>query len=135
NTPHGKNLIGLIHQPLRVVADIELLKSLPKKHRINGLVEAIKMFLTHDATSFYFAALHLQEMIDGDISLLTEIVARAITIKSAIVSRDEKETGERVVLNFGHTIGHALEKISNYTLLHGHAVAYGILVEAHISHL
>lgn len=135
NTIHGKNLIGMIHQPLSVVADIELLNTLPKKHRINGLVEAIKMFLTHDANSFHYTASHLAKIIKGDVPLLTEIVIRSVNIKSAVVSRDEKEKGERVTLNFGHTIGHALEKISNYTLLHGYAVAYGILIEASISHL
>jgi 3-dehydroquinate synthase len=135
NTPQGKNLIGMVYQPLCVVADIELLTTLPKKHRINGLVEALKMFLIHDVNSFNYASLHIAKIINGDVNVLKEIVIRSVDIKSAVVSRDEKEKGERVVLNFGHTIGHALEKISNYTLLHGHAVAYGILVEASISHL
>lgn len=135
NALHGKNLIGAIYHPLCVVADFSMLKTLPKKHRINGLIEAIKMFLTHDAESVDYVALHGDEIIKGNIQYLHEVVIRAVKIKSAMVSRDEKEKGERAVLNFGHTIGHALEKISGYTLLHGHAVAYGILMEAHISNL
>jgi 3-dehydroquinate synthase len=135
NTIHGKNLIGIIYQPVCVVADITLLKTLSKKNRINGLIEAIKMFLTCDSKSFYYTESHLDGIINGQELLLKEIVARAVKIKADVVSRDEKEKGERSVLNFGHTIGHALEKISNYTLLHGYAVAYGILVEATVSHI
>jgi 3-dehydroquinate synthase len=133
NTIHGKNLIGAIYQPLCVLADVSLLKSLSKKNMINGLIEAIKMFLTHDATSFYYTQLHLDHLINGSKNSLKQIVSRAVNIKADVVGRDEKEQGERSLLNFGHTIGHALEKISNYTLLHGYAVAYGILVEAALS--
>ena len=134
NTPYGKNLIGSIYQPISVVTDITLLKSLSKKHRINGLIEAVKMFLTHDAESFYFTETHLPQIINGDNKLLTDIVTRAVTIKARVVKKDEGEQNERNVLNFGHTIGHALEKLSHYRLLHGYAVAYGILVESTISH-
>lgn len=135
NTVHGKNLIGAICQPLCVVVDVVLLTSLSRKNMINGLIEAIKMFLTHDSESFNFTASHLLHIIKGDAKLVKEIVARATTIKAAVVSLDERERGERSVLNFGHTIGHALENISNYTLAHGYAVGYGIVVEATISHL
>lgn len=134
NTIHGKNLLGVIYQPTCVVADISLLKSLSKKNIINGLIEAIKMFLTHDAESLRYTESHLHSIVKSDDKVLEEIVNRAVRIKAAVVGRDEKERGERSALNFGHTIGHALEKISNYTLLHGYAVAYGILVEATISH-
>jgi 3-dehydroquinate synthase len=135
NTNYGKNLIGAIYQPLCIIMDVGVLNTLSKKNIINGLIEAIKIFLTHDTESFYYTELHLHYLIKGQGILLKEIVYRAVKIKVAVVSRDEKEQGERSVLNFGHTIGHALEKISNYTLLHGYAVAYGILVEATISHL
>jgi len=127
NTPYGKNLIGAIHQPIAVIADTKLLKTLPEKHKINGLIEAIKIFLTHDKKSFYFLATHHEREIDN-------IIARAVKIKASVVMRDEKEQGERALLNFGHTIGHALEKLSNYKLLHGYAVAYGILIESTLSH-
>ncbi|WP_342147215.1 3-dehydroquinate synthase [Rickettsiella endosymbiont of Aleochara curtula] len=135
NTIYGKNLIGVIYQPLCVVIDIILLKTLSKKNIINGLIEAIKMFLTYDAKSLHYTESHLRYLIQGSAIYLKEIVTKAVKIKAAVVGRDEKEQGERSVLNFGHTIGHALEKLSNYTLLHGYAVAYGILVEANISYL
>jgi 3-dehydroquinate synthase len=135
NTPQGKNLIGAIYQPQCVIADVRTLKTLSKKARINGLIEAIKMFLTHDAKSFHYTVSHLTQIVQGEESLLKKIIARAVKIKTRVVERDETEKGERALLNFGHTIGHALEKISNYKLLHGYAVAYGILVEATISHL
>ena len=135
NTPYGKNLVGAIYQPMGVLVDVNCLNTLSKKHRINGLIEAIKVFLTHDAASFRHTVLYLSQMLQGDLALLQDLVMRAIKIKAGVVSRDEKERGERSVLNFGHTIGHALEKISHYRVLHGHAVAYGILVEATIAHL
>lgn len=135
NTIQGKNLIGVVYQPLCVVMDVRLLKTLSKKNRINGLIEAIKIFLIYDPEAFRYTESHLQCLIKGEVKLLKEIVFRAVKIKATVVSRDEKEQGERSTLNFGHTIGHALEKISNYSLLHGYAVAYGILVEANISYL
>lgn len=135
NTAYGKNLIGTIYQPAKVIIDITLLQSLSKKNIINGLIEAIKMFLTYDATSFNYTKLHLNQLINGDTFFLKKIVSRAVSIKAAVIGRDEKDNGERSVLNFGHTFGHALEKISNYTVLHGYAVGYGILVEATISHM
>lgn len=135
NTEEGKNLIGAIHQPLGVIADLTVLKTLSRTATINGLIEAIKMFLTHDALSFHYTALHLQSILNGEQELLKNVITRAVKIKAGVVERDEKETGERRLLNFGHTIGHALETISNYKLLHGYAVAYGILVEATLSHL
>lgn len=135
NTNYGKNLIGVIYQPECVLADIALLKTLTYKHKINGLVEAIKMFLTHDTNAFYYTVTNLQQIIRGEELILQNLINRAIEIKAGVVARDEKEQGERNLLNFGHTIGHALEKLSNYKLLHGFAVAYGILVEANISYL
>ena len=135
NTKYGKNLMGVIYQPLCVVIDVKLLNTLSKKNIINGLIETIKIFLIYDANSFHYVVSQLNYLIKKKESVLKEIITSAVKIKAIIVSRDEKEQGERSVLNFGHTIGHALEKISNYTLLHGYAVAYGILVEANISHL
>lgn len=134
NTLQGKNLIGAIYQPIAVIVDTQLLNTLPIKHKINGLIEAFKMFLTHDKKSFYYLISHLEQIIKNNNNiLLKNIIFRALKIKSHVVMRDEKELGERMLLNFGHTIGHALEKMSNYTLLHGYAVAFGILVEATIA--
>ena len=135
NTDQGKNLIGTFWQPRHVVIDTQCLKTLPQNHIINGLSEAIKVFISNDRDSFNYVIHHLNAILAKDINVLKNIVERAIKIKVAIVSQDEKEINQRMILNFGHTIGHALEKLSNYTLLHGYAVALGILVEAKISQL
>lgn len=91
--------------------------------------------MSYDAKSLHYTESHLRYLIQGSAIYLKEIVTKAVKIKAAVVGRDEKEQGERSALNFGHTIGHALERLSNYTLLHGYAVAYGILVETNISYL
>ncbi|MCX7121869.1 MAG: 3-dehydroquinate synthase [Gammaproteobacteria bacterium] len=135
NTEHGKNLIGTFWQPQSVVADIICLKSLPQEHIINGLIEALKMFMTNDRDSFDYVNNNIEKILDKDISTLSEIVSLSVKIKISIVMQDAQEKNKRMILNFGHTIGHALEKISNYTLLHGYAVALGILVEAKIAKL
>lgn len=135
NTNHGKNLIGSFWQPIGVVADINCLKTLPQNHVISGLIEALKMFMTNDIENFQYASNNISNILNNDIKTITNIVESAIKIKVSIVSNDEKENHQRMVLNFGHTIGHALEKLTNYSMLHGYAVALGILVEAKISQL
>jgi 3-dehydroquinate synthase len=135
NNAYGKNLIGSIYQPLLVITDISLLKTLTKKHLINGLFECIKIFLTHDKENFHYVETHLDQIIEGNENILNELLINAIRIKANVVEKDEKDHAIRQTLNFGHTMGHALEKLSNYYLLHGYAVAYGILVEATISYL
>ncbi len=135
NTPQGKNLIGAFWQPIAVIADTNTLKTLDKKHIVAGLIEAMKMFSTNDANSFNFLIENLPKILDLDDKLMSELIYRAIKIKAYVVNKDEKETGMRMVLNFGHTIAHALEKLTNYKMLHGYAVGYGILVEAKISQL
>lgn len=136
NTVHGKNLIGAFHQPICIVTDINFLKTIPKPHIINGLIEAIKIFITSDKNSFNFCLKNLKQFFSGNSHILKEMITRAITLKARIVEQDEREeSDQRCILNFGHTIGHAIEKVTQYKILHGHAVAYGILVEAHISHL
>lgn len=135
NTIHGKNLIGAFWQPSAVVIDMTCLMSLSQTHLINGLIEALKMFLTSNKEYFTYTHNKLNEIINRDITTLQNIVHQAIKIKTQIVSEDEKENNLRMVLNFGHTIGHALEKVTHYKLLHGHAVLLGILVEAKISQL
>ncbi len=135
NTPQGKNLIGAFWQPFCVVADMNCLTTLPQIHIINGLIEVIKMFLTNSDTYFHYVSNHIDNILNKDIKILENIVEKAIKIKVNIVSSDEKENNQRMILNFGHTIGHALEKITQYTLLHGYAVALGMLVEAKIAQL
>lgn len=136
DTPQGKNLIGAFWQPKAVIADIRCLKTLPKEHFISGLVEALKMFLTSDASSFHYLQKNIGIILKQDkkaLEKLIELIEKAITVKANIVAADEKEKNLRMILNFGHTIGHALEKLTHYKLLHGHAVAYGILLECAIS--
>lgn len=134
NNKLGKNLIGAFHQPSAVYADVNTLKSLSDVEIRNGLVEAVKMFITSDKESFAFAITHLDKAFAKNTGVLGEIILRAVRIKAGVVERDEREDGERMVLNFGHTIGHAVERLSKYTLLHGQAVGVGIMVEAQMAH-
>jgi len=135
NTPQGKNLIGAFWQPSQVVTDIDCLTTLPKIHVINGLIEALKMFLTNDKKSFYYAEKHINDILSLKKTILKNIIIRALCVKAAVVTLDEKEKNTRMILNFGHTIGHALEHLTQYKMLHGQAVALGILVEAKISEI
>jgi 3-dehydroquinate synthase len=135
NTIHGKNLLGAFWQPRAVIADANCLKTLPPRQFINGLIEAVKIFLTSDREQFYFLQQHLDQLLKADFSVLEEVVAAAVQLKIKVVEQDETEAGERMILNFGHTIGHALERVSNYKIMHGYAVALGILAELKISEL
>jgi 3-dehydroquinate synthase len=135
NTAQGKNLIGAFWQPTSVIIDMNCLATLPQTHMINGLIEALKMFMTMHRDYFDYAHDNIDSILSKDVSVLQNIIERAIKIKIDVVSADEKENHQRAILNFGHTIGHALEKVTRYTLLHGYAVALGILVEAKISQL
>lgn len=135
DTPYGKNTIGAFWQPRGVFADLRFLQGLPKKEFISGLLEAVKTFITSDKS-----ALALVEKLDLDAPLgtrdvLQEIVARSVRFKAGVASRDEREENERRILNFGHTVGHAIELLSGFSMPHGYAVGYGMLVEAKISEL
>lgn len=135
NTLYGKNMIGAFWQPSAVIIDTDFLKTLTKKQLINGLIEAIKIFLTHDKKNVLYIQKHLKKIINGDPATLIKLIHQAVKIKASIVSKDEKESHQRKILNFGHTIGHALEHVTHYQMLHGFAVGLGILVEAKISEL
>lgn len=133
NTIYGKNLIGSIWQPIAVVTDTNLLTTLPQIQLINGLIEAIKIFLTLDQKSFYYLVKNLKKVLDRDEKILQSIIKRAVKLKAYVVKTDEREENLRMILNFGHTVGHAIEKLSDYTILHGLCVALGIIVEAKIA--
>ncbi|HSW92949.1 MAG TPA: 3-dehydroquinate synthase [Gammaproteobacteria bacterium] len=135
NASAGKNLIGSFWQPLSVIVDLQCLMTLPDTHLVNGLIEAIKIFLTCDRNHFDYVRDHVDDVMNRERTVIQKIVEQAIRLKVSIVSVDEKEKNQRMILNVGHTIGHALEKVTDYTLLHGYAVASGILVEARISRL
>ncbi len=131
DTPYGKNLIGTFWQPDAVFIDLDFLSTLPGKHWQSGLMEAIKMSIITDP-SMILPLIEVMRARSGN--NLKKIILKSITHKAKIVERDEKEGGERMILNFGHTIGHAIEKVSNYSVLHGIAVGLGMLVETRISH-
>jgi 3-dehydroquinate synthase len=129
DTAAGKNLVGAFHQPSLVVADPTVLATLPANHFRAGLAEALKHGVIADAGYFERIAAS-REATARDERTLTELIAESVRIKASIVARDERESGLRKVLNFGHTIGHAIESVSNYALLHGEAVAIGMALES-----
>ena len=132
DTPQGKNLLGAFHQPRLVLADLDTLATLPTPQLGAGMAEAIKHAAIADAD--YFATLERADVpLTGEPAALERAVARSVEIKAEIVSADEREQGRRAVLNFGHTVGHALEATSGYALLHGEAVAIGMVVEARLA--
>ena len=135
DTPFGKNTVGAFYLPRAVITDLQFLSKLPREHVVNGLIEAIKEFFTADAQALDEAKkINLDDPLSTSGSLVS-VICRSIDIKVGVAMRDEREQNERRILNFGHTVGHALELLSNYALLHGYAVAYGILVESKISEL
>lgn len=132
NTSYGKNLIGTIYPPLFTLLDKQLLTSLPRAQIVNGCIEAIKIFLTHDADGFKYMQKNHQKIIQQK---KYAFIKKAAELKVTIINNDLYENNERLILNFGHTIGHAIEKMTNYTLLHGYAIGYGILLESSLSYL
>jgi shikimate kinase/3-dehydroquinate synthase len=128
--PAGKNLIGAFHQPSAVVADVAHLSTLPARDRISGFAEIVKIAVTRDAAFFETLERTASAANATDPQLLAEYIRRAIELKSAVVRDDEREAGARAILNFGHTVGHALEAHGNFTRYrHGEAIAIGMLVE------
>ena len=133
DTPRGKNLVGAFHQPAAVIVDPAALATLPSSHFRAGLAEAVKHGVIADAAYLERTVTDAPSLLDagaqrGD--ALESLIARSIEIKAEIVRRDEREQGLRQVLNFGHTIGHAIEAASGYSLLHGECVAIGMVYEA-----
>ena len=135
NHPSGKNLIGAFYQPLCVVADTGLLASLSKRAFGNGMAEVVKMAMILDAELFVGLERQVDSLAPSAGEALAPIVARSIELKADIVERDERESGDRMLLNYGHTVGHALEAAAGYgTLLHGEAVAVGMHAAGLIAH-
>lgn len=130
DTPAGKNLAGVFHEPAVVIADPAALESLPPDQLRSGLAEAVKHGAILDADYFRWIADHADDLLAFDAAALEHLVARSIELKAAVVSEDPFERGRRAILNFGHTIGHALERFAGYTIPHGFAVAIGMCMEA-----
>ncbi|HEU0055165.1 MAG TPA: 3-dehydroquinate synthase [Longimicrobium sp.] len=132
DSPAGKNLVGAFHQPRCVVIDPDLLQSLPDAHLRAGLAEAVKHGAIADPEYLCWIEKSAAELLAGDPEALTRLIVRSVEIKAEIVAKDETETGPRKALNFGHTLGHAVEALSGYTMLHGEAVAIGMVEEARL---
>jgi 3-dehydroquinate synthase len=132
--PQGKNLVGAFHQPAAVIADTETLVTLPQRELRAGLAEVVKYGAIGDVDFFAWIEAHADALLRRDPEVLAEAVERSCRHKAAVVARDEHEQGERALLTFGHTFGHALETASNYgQLLHGEAVAIGMMLAARLS--
>ena len=135
NSCKGKNLIGSFHQPLAVIADIEILKSLPKREFLSGLVEVIKYGLINDFKFFNYLEENFKEILEYDQIKLKKIITKSCKIKSKIVKIDEKENGQRALLNLGHTFGYAIESFGKFDgkIIHGEAVSIGICLAFKLS--
>jgi 3-dehydroquinate synthase len=133
DTPAGKNLIGAFHQPRLVVADLDALDTLPPAHLAAGMAEAVKHGAIADAAYFAFLDAERAPIRRRDAATLERVVARSVEIKAHVVAGDDREAGRRAVLNFGHTIGHAVEALSRFEMLHGEAVAVGMAHEARLA--
>ena len=132
--PTGKNIVGAFYQPKKVYIDVSLLENLPKKELINGLSEIIKHAIIRDAELFKEIRNNLGKIMEKDQQALIKIVKRNCEIKAEIVEKDEKEAGLRKLVNYGHTVGHALETLTHYKKYsHGEAIAIGMAVAGSIS--
>ena len=133
NLPGGKNLVGAFHQPWGIYADTDLLATLDDSTYRDGFAEVIKAGMIADGGFFRWLEVSVDALLARSPEALEHAVTKAISIKSRIVVGDERETGRRAVLNFGHTVAHAVETASNYGLSHGQAVSVGMCVEARLA--
>jgi 3-dehydroquinate synthase len=135
DTEAGKNLIGAFHHPALVVIDPEVLATLPRMQRLAGLAEAIKTAAILDRDLWNWIEERADRLADGEIGAQAELVRRTLAHKAGVVAADPLEVGLRAILNFGHTVGHAIETLEGYTILHGEAVAAGMRVEARLGEI
>lgn len=132
--PRGKNLIGAFHQPRLVLIDVETLTTLPRREFLAGLAEVVKYGVAMDQAFFRFLEQHSGPVLEMDRDSLVRIILRCCELKARVVEQDEKESGLRAILNYGHTLGHAIETLAGYgTLVHGEAVAIGMALAARVS--
>ncbi|MCX7912687.1 MAG: 3-dehydroquinate synthase, partial [Dehalococcoidales bacterium] len=133
---HGKlkNIIGVFHQPAMVIADTLTLKTLPRDEVINGLAEVIKSALIRSRRLFEFLESNTGQITGLEGAALESVIGASARIKAEIVARDEREENLRALLNYGHTVGHAIEAASDFAIRHGQAVAIGMVAEAEIAH-
>ncbi|MEQ9607329.1 MAG: 3-dehydroquinate synthase, partial [Kiloniellaceae bacterium] len=135
NAPQGKNLIGAFHQPRLVLADTSILTTLPRREMRAGYAEVVKYGLIRDPGFFHWLEAHGADLVQGERAELQHAVLESCRAKAAVVAADERESGQRALLNLGHTFGHALEAETGYgdELLHGEAVAVGMVMAFDLS--
>ncbi len=134
NLSQGKNLVGSFYQPVEVVVDLRTLETLPEREYLSGLAEVVKYGVIRDAALFCQLESNIDKLRDRDLDFLEPIVARCCEIKAEVVADDERESGVRAILNYGHTLAHALEQVSGYTAwLHGEALSTGMVYAAELS--
>lgn len=135
NHPKGKNMIGAFYQPRLVVTDLETLRTLPSKEYRAGLAEIVKYGVISDAKLFEFLETHYKDILNLDHNCLSYIIETSCAIKARVVEKDERESHHRMILNFGHTLGHAIESLTDYSrFIHGEAVAMGMVRAAELSY-
>jgi 3-dehydroquinate synthase len=136
NHPAGKNLVGAFHQPCAVLVDLDTLATLPKRAFNAGMAEVVKYGAIRDPEFFSWLEEHREEIVDRNPEVLLSMIARSVRNKAEVVAEDEKESGIRAILNFGHSFGHALEALGGYTqFLHGEAVSVGMVIAASLSEI
>src|SRR2546430_4997481 len=133
DVPAGKNLLGAFHQPRLVVADLDLLATLPAPQLAAGVAEAVKHGAIADADYFAFLEREHNAVTTRQPDALEQLVRRSVEIKAGVVAADERETRRRAILNFGHTVAHAVEATVKFAVLHGEAVAIGMAYEARLA--
>ena len=133
DVPAGKNLLGAFHQPRLVVADLDVLRSLPVPQLAAGMAEAVKHGVIADERYFEVLEREHRAVAAKEPGVLEQVVRRSVEIKAEVVAADEREAGRRAILNFGHTVGHAIEATSKFATLHGEAVAIGMAYEARLA--
>ena len=134
NLPEGKNLVGSFHHPLAVFADIDVLGTLTDRELRAGLMESVKAGIIRDRALVRYMEEHAREVLGRDPKSLEKVIAASIRMKVGVVNRDERESGLRMILNLGHTLGHAIEQVTRYkALLHGEAVGWGMVAALYLA--
>jgi 3-dehydroquinate synthase len=133
NTAEGKNLVGAFHPPAAVLADLDTLNTLPKNEIISGMAEVIKCGFIADPAILDLVEKDPEAVVDPQSAALRELIERAIAVKAKVVSEDLKESGLREILNYGHTLGHAIELVERYSWRHGAAVSVGMMFAAELA--
>ena len=135
NLREGKNLVGSFHHPVAVFADIDVLGTLPDRELHAGLMESIKAGIIRDRSLVRFMEENVNEVLGREAKALEKVIAASIRMKAGVVNRDERENGLRMILNLGHTVGHAIEQVTRYkVLLHGEAVGWGMIAALFVAH-